>query len=185
MLEIIDTFKKGGVVLYPTDTQYGLGVIARDSVAVQKVREMKRSEADRTISIIVPDMEAVTRYVYVNDVARALMQRHLPGALTLILPAKDKALAKSRGNEYEIGIRIPNQADILQIVRELGEPITTTSANITGHKPGTTCQEILGMLDGIDLAIDGGTLDNEASTLIAWTESGFRLIRQGSVVVEF
>ena len=180
--EILETFKKGGVVLYPTDTQYGLGVIARNRLAVEKINEIKKT-GDKAQSIIVSDIEMANKCVNINDLAREVMKKYLPGALTIILPAKDKELAKSRGNEKEIGVRIPDKKEILDIVKELGEPITTTSANITGQEPATNCVDILNGLEGIDLAIDGGELGNKASTIVLFNDSDFEILRQGSLVI--
>lgn len=185
--EILETLRNGGVVLYPTDTQYGLGVVARNRSAVEKIAEIKKTGnaigRGGGISIIVPNIAVADKCVFINDKARKLMDQHLPGALTLILPAKDKELARSRGNEQEIGIRIPDQKYILDIVSELGEPITTTSANISGQAPKTNCEDILADLSGIDLAIDGGELNGAASTIVrfAENENDMELIRQGSI----
>lgn len=177
--EILETFRSGGVVLYPTDTQYGLGVIARDREAVEKIHAIKKT--DKPVSVIVPDIASVEKYVFVNDAARKLMQKYLPGALTLILPAKDKEFSENLGNSQEIGVRIPDKKEILDIVRELGEPITTTSANIYGQEPATNCRDILKVLSGIDLAIDGGEAKTKASTIVQFSGEDFKVIRQGNV----
>ncbi len=179
--EIVKTFKQGGVVLYPTDTQYGLGVIARNRQAVEKVNAIKHANVNKAVSIIVSSIKEAEKYVHVNERAKKIMEKHLPGALTVILPAKDIELAKSRGDEKEIGVRIPAQDDVLKIVQTLGEPITATSANLHGQIPYTNCQDILDSLSGIDLAIDGGTLDGEASTIIRFIRDDFEIIRVGSI----
>lgn len=171
--------------MYPTDTQYGLGVLAGNRGAVERVIEVKRARRDKTVSVIVSDIEMAEKYVFVSDKARRLMEKYLPGALTLILPSKDKNLAKSCGNEHEIGVRIPDQKEILQIVSELSEPITTTSANISGVEPKTDCKYIINDLKGIDLAIDGGELKGEASTIVKLSGSDCEIVRQGSLAVVF
>ncbi|MCD5381135.1 MAG: threonylcarbamoyl-AMP synthase [Candidatus Pacebacteria bacterium] len=181
--EIIKTFKNGGVVLYPTDTQYALGVLARSETAIEKISSIKEVSSQKAVSIVVSDIEMAAKYVYFNDYTRGLMDKYLPGPLTLILPAKDIYLAKNIGNEDKIGIRIPDKSGILNIVKELDCPITTTSANISGQEPGDSCRQVLKDLQGIDLAIDGGELENEASTVIECSDSGFEVIRQGVLVV--
>lgn len=183
--EIIATFKEGGVILYPTDTQYGLGVLAKKKELVERVNKIKKARLDKPVSVIVSDITMAERYVYINDEARKLMCKYLPAALTLILPAKDRVLADSVGGQDAIGIRIPDHDGILEIVRKLDEPIITTSANVSGKEPAKNYADILASLEGIDLAIDGGSLDNAASTIVKFsvTEPRFKIVRQGALKI--
>ncbi len=177
--EIICVFTNGGVVLYPTDTQYALGVLATSEEGTKKINTIKKITTNKPVSVVVSDMEMVERYVYVNDEARILMEKYLPGPLTLILPAKDNELAQNMGNENKIGIRIPDRGDILRIVKELSLPVTATSANISGQVPDVDCRSILSGLEGIDLAIDGGDLKGKPSTIVEFSGSDFSIIRKG------
>jgi L-threonylcarbamoyladenylate synthase len=182
--EIVQVFRDGGVVLYPTDTQYGLGVMARNRSAVEKVHAVKKEDVTKPLSIIVPSVDVIGTYVHVCSGAQKLIDAHLPGALTLVLPAKDKELARSRGDETEMGVRVPDTPHILRMVTQLGDPITTTSANIHGTAPKKNCKEILSELEGIDLAIDAGTLQDVPSTIVRFEDGAtdtFTVLRAGAV----
>lgn len=181
--DIIEAFINGGVVLYPTDTQYALGVLASSKEAVEKINNLKQIADKKAVSVVVSDVQMATRYVCINEYVRSLMDKYLPGPLTLILPAKDKELSQNVGSENQIGIRIPDKKEVLKIVNELDCPITTTSANISGEEPAASCAQVLEALPGIDLAIDGGMLENEASTIIECSDSEFKIIRQGVLSV--
>lgn len=182
---LVNLLKNSGVVLYPTDTQYGLGVIADNDEALEKLRKIKNRDREKPISIMVSDIEMLERYAVVENKTRELIEKYLPGALTLILPAKDLVLAKKLGRENFIGIRIPDMPLMLEVIKELNTPITTTSANISGENPCFTIEEILNQFgenaDDIDLAIDNGVLDDKASTVVEIINNEINILRQGDV----
>jgi L-threonylcarbamoyladenylate synthase len=185
--EIVGALRAGAVMLYPTDTQYGLGSLARNPEAVANVNAVKHADTAKPLSIIVQDTSAISRYVHVSQEAQRLIDTYLPGALTLVLPAKDTELARSTGSEKGIGVRVPDTSGILELVRRIGDPITTTSANIHGTQPKTTCTEILRELSGIDIAIDAGDLGSVPSTMVHFPEKDsddFTVLRQGVIHIQ-
>lgn len=185
--EIISILNNGGVILYPTDTQYGLGAIATDNIALDKIREIKNRDKSKAISIIVSDTDMALKYVSIPNTAQDLINKHLPGALTLILPARDTELSENLGNNLKIGIRIPDQQDILNLVKQLNMPITTTSANISGQIPAYTVDEIMLQFgesaDLIDMILDNGILDENASTIVEINENEVIVLREGGVKI--
>lgn len=128
------------ILLYPTDTVYGLGVDATDAEAVLRLRELKGSGAEKHFSIVVADMAMMRQYADVTPLAERLAAKFLPGKLTLILNMK--GLPKELSDDGTIGIRIPNHPVPLQLVRKLGKPITATPANISGQPALMSVPEI-------------------------------------------
>lgn len=190
--EAATVVKAGGVVLYPTDTLYGLGADALSDKAVEKIYTIKGRDEKKPIHCIVADLEMAERYARVDNIARELAKAFWPGPLTLILkkrPEFDEGIA--RGIDT-IGIRIPQHPFCLALAREFGGPITTTSANRSGKKPEQSVEEILTQLgdgsSGIDLAIDAGAPPaggppREPSTVVDLSGKEPVILREGAIPV--
>lgn len=131
------------IVLYPTDTLYGLGVDATDPEAVLQLIKLKGRDEKKPISIVVSDMEMAEQYAEVTPLARTLAEKFLPGKLTIVLSAKDTLPVQLTAGTGTVGIRIPNHPVPLQLVKELGKPITATSANVADMPTMRTVSEIL------------------------------------------
>ena len=176
--------RQGGVVVYPTDTLYGLGVDAFSDEAVDKLYAIKGREPGKPTHCIVSDLAMAEEYAEVNDAARKLAEKFLPGALTLIL-AKKPSLATGIGRGMDsIGIRIPNNEFCLEFARTLGKPITTPSANKAGVEPTTVPATILAQLgeENIDLFVDDGTLPpRQPSTIVNLVSGSLSILREGAV----
>ena len=174
------------VILYPTDTLYGLGADALSNEAVAKIYTIKGRDEGKPIHAIVADLEMAERYAYIDDAARVLAARFLPGALTLILKKKswiETGIAKGIDT---FGIRIPDNAFCKNIVEAFGGPITTTSANRAGMMPMRSVHDILEQLDeqadGIALAIDAGELPQRApSTVVDLSGTRPVILREGAI----
>ena len=128
--EVVQHLHTGGIVLYPTDTLWGLGVDATNREAINRLRAAKGSGGTKHYSIVVSDMKMARQYVEVTPLAEKLAQKFLPGKLTIVL--RPHGLPAELGATDEVGIRIPDHSAPLALVRELGRPITATSANISG-----------------------------------------------------
>lgn len=174
------------VILYPTDTLYGLGADAFSDEAVARLKAIKGRDAKKPIHAIVADIEMAVKYGEINEVAFALAFAYLPGPLTLILKKKagiDTGIAK--GIET-IGIRIPNDAFCLALAKEFGRPITTTSANKAGMQPERSVAGIIEQIGDnsrlLDLAIDGGELPERLpSTVVDVSKGEIRILREGAI----
>lgn len=181
-----DVLRAGGVVIYPTDTLYGLGADALSNDAVDKVYDIKGREEGKPINCIVHDVAMAEQYAEVDDLARMLARQFLPGALTLILkkrPGIDTGIAR---NMQTIGIRIPNNLFALALVSEFGRPITATSANKAGKKPERSIESILAQLGDaaskIDLIIDAEELpESKPSTVVDLTGERPIILREGAI----
>jgi len=178
--------RSGGVILYPTDTLYGLGADALSDAAVAKVREIKGRDAQKPIHAIIADVEMANRYGEVNEKAFALMCAYMPGPLTLILKKKagiDTGIGKGMGT---FGVRIPDNQFCVDVARIFGNPFTTTSANAAGAEPERSIEKILTQLgekaDLIDLVIDAGEMPERLPSTVVDVSSGeAKVLREGAI----
>ncbi len=181
-----EVLRAGGIVLYPTDTLYGLGADALSDEAVAKIQAIKGRDDKKPIHAIVADMEMARRYAEVNEVAEHLAEKFLPGPLSLILKKK-KGIDSGIGKGIDtFGIRIPDNRFCLDLVRAFGKPITTTSANLAGEEPRRSAQDILAQLgektEYIDLAIAVGELPERLPSTVVDVSSGeIKVLREGAI----
>ncbi len=175
--------RAGGIVLYPTDTLYGLGADAISNTAVAKIFEAKGRNERKPIHAIVADLAMARQYGEVPEIVDALVRKLPPGKITFIV--KKRAEYDSgilRGTTF--GFRIPDNAFCIEMIRALGGPITATSANRAGEMPATDVDGILAQLQSehIDVAIDNGELPvNAPSTVLDLSTETPRILREAAV----
>jgi L-threonylcarbamoyladenylate synthase len=176
----------GGLVAFPTETFYGLGAAGLDGTAVRRVFAAKGRPVSMPLLLLV-DSRAMAESVAleVPPPASELMERHWPGALTLVLRAAPHVPVEVTAGTGTVGVRIPAHAVARALVSALGEPVTAPSANPTGAAPPVTAAEVLARLGGaVDLVLDGGpTAGGPPSTVLDVTVEPPRIIRQGAVLV--
>jgi L-threonylcarbamoyladenylate synthase len=180
-----EALRAGGIVLYPTDTLYGLGVDARDAQAVERLKVLKGRNTEKWISIVVRDLEMLARCAETQAQARQLIEQHLPGALTLVLPANDTALSHLASDDT-IGVRIPDEPFTQALSRAFDSPYTATSANLAGMPTPGTVEQILAQFGeavrGIDLVIDDGPREGrEPSTVVRMLGEKAEILREGAI----
>jgi L-threonylcarbamoyladenylate synthase len=175
----------GGVVAFPTETFYGLGVSALDAAAVARLFAVKERPASRPILVLVDDVERIESFAVLTARARELAVRHWPGALTLVLPARTVVPTALTGGTGTIGVRQPAHAVARTLVAALGGPITAPSANRSGEGPPTRAADVLAVFAGrIDLVLDAGpTPGGLPSTVLDVTVDPPRVLREGAVRV--
>ncbi len=176
--EAIDVMSEGGVVLYPTDTVYGLGANIFDTSAVKRIFEIKQRSLLKPVSILIPDMAAIDLVARVSNDQKEVINNYLPGPYTFILrrtPIVPRVVTS--GSAY-VGIRVPNN-DIACRLAGLF-PITTTSANISDDEVLSNPEDILEQLGcDVDLVIDVGDLSSDhASMIIDFSQSNPKIIRR-------
>jgi len=177
----------GGLVAFPTESFYGLGADALDPGAIARVFEVKGRPENKPLLVLVDSVEMVEGLAArVSDGARALMARHWPGALTLVLPASGRVPAGLTGGTGTLGVRMPGHAVARALVRAAARPITAPSANPTDAPPPLTATAVREYFDGrIELILDGGpTAGGAGSTIADCTVWPPRILRQGPVIVE-
>ena len=185
--QVVEALKKDGVIIYPTDTVYGIGCDIMSKAAVEKVCRIRKLDPDKAmLSIICNDMSQIAKYtVQIDNALFRLMKQHLPGPYTFILKANNDVPKLFKNRKKTIGIRIPNNPIVKAIVEELGHPILTTSLKSDDEilEYYTDPLDFFDDFDHqVDIIIDGGTCGNTPSTLIDCTKDDPELIRQGAGV---
>jgi L-threonylcarbamoyladenylate synthase len=175
--------KAGGLVVYPTETVYGLGASAFSRIAVLKVFAAKKRPLDNPLSVAVKDMKQADEIAYVNTAARKLAKVFLPGPLTIVLKKKANLPKELTSCSDKVGIRIPRNEIAIKLI-ELAGPITATSANISGQQPITTADEAREQLGNkVDFILDGGPSQiGVESTVVDVSEEGrCEILRDGAI----
>jgi L-threonylcarbamoyladenylate synthase len=173
----------GGVVAFPTETFYGLAVRALDGPLVRRLFTLKGRPESQPILVLVGDPAQIDGFATVTEPARALMARHWPGPLTLVLAAHARVPSELTAGTGTIGVRCSSHAVARALAAAAGDPITAPSANRTGAPPPTTAREVLATFEGrIELVLDGGaTPGGPASTVLDLTVEPPRVLREGAV----
>lgn len=176
-----EVLKVGGIVVYPTETLYGLGANPFDSQALYKVFEIKGRDISKPISLAFRDLKQLEKFVAIAPNARKLVEKFLPGPLTLILPAKlhmDEILGGDK-----IGVRIPDNKIALELLKEVNFPLTATSANLSGGKDPVTSEEAVEQIgDKVDLVLDAGKCKyGKPSTVVNLTSGKIEVVREGII----
>ncbi len=178
----IDALKNGQVIVYPTDTLYGLGADIFNDDAIKKIFKIKKREKNNPLSVAVANIKELEKIAFVDEKSRSLVKAFLPGKLTIVLKKKNIVSNLVTGGQYKVAIRIPNNKIALDLLTNFG-PITATSANIHGKKPSVNINDINIQLKSSDIAVylDDGKLDGKPSTIIDMTEKSIKIIRIGSI----
>jgi tRNA threonylcarbamoyl adenosine modification protein (Sua5/YciO/YrdC/YwlC family) len=181
--QVADVLRSGGVVIYPTDTIYGIGCDIHNPKAVERVAKIKGMKAEKAnFAFICYDLSHIAEYAKVSTTAFKVMKKALPGPFTFILDASSKVPKLMNINKKQVGIRVPDNNIPRQIVQELGNPILTTSIRDEDEVlEYSTDPELIyeKFRDQVDIVIDGGYGSNIPSTIIDCNNDSFEVIRQG------
>lgn len=179
---IVSVLRDGGTVIYPTDTLYAIGCDALNVRAVEKICDLKGINPEKSnLSIICNDLSVISEYARVSNSIFKLMKRNLPGPFTFILPTTS-SLPKIYKKRKTVGIRVPDNNIIREIVAHLGNPVLSTSIKDTDDEiEYTTDPELIleKWSTFADIVVDGGIGGIDASTVVDCTESEPVIIRQG------
>ncbi len=184
----VTELQRGHIILYPTDTVYGLGVDAFNFEAVSALEKLKGRTGEKHFLILLPNIDAINEYAVMSPAALELATKFLPGPLTLVLPAKD-TLPNFLTHDGSIGIRIPDNQFCLELAEAFGRPFTTTSANVSGEEVGNSVDEILrqfGEKVG-EISLVGGDGEKPTgkySTIVRFVEGAPEIIREGTLSCE-
>lgn len=179
--QVVESLQKGGVIIYPTDTTYGIGCDIFQRKAIKKIFQIKQRDQHKPFSFICNDLAEISNYARVSNFAFKMMKRHLPGAYTFVLDATKIVPDSLSTKQKTVGVRMPKNAICQAIVKELGHPLVTTSANASGEATPQDPRDIedrMGHL--VDFVIDGGISMDEASTVISLLDDQIEILRQGS-----
>lgn len=184
MNEICDVIQKGGIVAFPTETVYGVGIHFDDEEALERLMEAKNRDYSKAITLMVADKKDISQYAYISPQAQKMIDQFMPGMITLIFKKKESVRDSMTNGKLTIGIRIPDSEFVLSLLKKVG-PMLVTSANLSQHSNTTSTQEVLNQLDGrIDLVVDGKTSDNIASTVVDVSQDEIKILRAGKITKE-
>lgn len=179
---VVEILRDGGLVIYPTDTVYAIGCDAMNVRAVEKICQIKGVNPQKSnLSIICYDLSNISEYAKVSNAAFKLMKKNLPGPFTFILPTSNE-LPRIYKHKKEVGIRVPDNQIIRELVNVLGNPILTMSIHDEDDiVEYSTDPELIyeKYEDRVDIVIDGGFGGLEPSTIVNSTTDEFEIVRQG------
>ena len=184
--QAVQLLRDGGVVAFPTDTVYGVGVDPFQSEAVRRLYRIKGRPEDKPIAILVGSIEDVARVAQTpSRTFSRLADRFWPGGLTLIVETRELPPEITAGGST-VGVRMPDHPLTLELLRAFGGPIATTSANRSGENPATSAEEVGAQLgDHVNLIVDGGdTITKVASTVLDLSVSPPKVLRHGGISEE-
>jgi tRNA threonylcarbamoyl adenosine modification protein (Sua5/YciO/YrdC/YwlC family) len=181
---VVAILLKGGVIIYPTDTMYAMGCSIQSQQAVNRICEIRGIKPTKNrFSIICADLSTISNFAKVSDFAFKTLKRHLPGAYTFVLPASSNVPSILVQSKKTVGIRIPDYAPILDIVKQLGHPILTSSLPTHGldledyTDPSLIAEQYENQ---VDLILDGGIGGVIPSSVIDLHEDNFDILRDGA-----
>lgn len=188
--KIVEVLKNGGLVVMPSDTVYILAIDATNIKAVKKLLNFKNRWIGKAISVAITDFEMANEYAKIGKTEKNIYSSLLPGPFTLISKGKHKVAKGIEAEDGSLGIRIPDNKLILEVIEKIKKPISATSANLSGRRPHYSVDSFLKTLSEkkkkmIDLIIDKGKLPrNKPSTVIDIRESEMKILRRGELIVK-
>jgi tRNA threonylcarbamoyl adenosine modification protein (Sua5/YciO/YrdC/YwlC family) len=178
--KVVQVLDQGGLIVYPTDTFYGIGCDLFNKKAIKQVYQLKKRPLTKPFSFVCADLKDISLYAQVSNNAYRVMKRSLPGPYTFILEGTrlvPKLMLKKRRS---VGIRVPDNKICLEIVKRLGRPIISTSINL--EEPSVIHDAYSSF---VDIVIDGGVISHEPSTVVSLIDDNPEVIREGKGEIDF
>jgi tRNA threonylcarbamoyl adenosine modification protein (Sua5/YciO/YrdC/YwlC family) len=177
----VEVMKDGGIIVYPTDTIYGLGADLFNKDAMQRILRIKKASKQKMLSFVCPDLKDISNWAVVPNYAYRIMRRVIPGQYTFILRATKQVPKILVQKRKTVGIRIPDFKVIQNLLQELGRPILSTSVPQGEDGYYTDPQEITRRFKNeIDLILDAGVMFNKPSTIVDFSADELNILREGS-----
>mgnify|MGYP001083344456 FL=1 len=180
--QAVEIIKQGGVVVFPTDTAYAIGCHIGDKDALDRIRRVRGLDEKHLFTLVCRDLSELGTYAKVNNIAFRQLRAHTPGAFTFVLEAtKEVPRRLHSGKRKQIGMRVPNNPILLDLLGELGEPMVSSTLLMPGDEfPLNEPWDMRDILEHhVDLIIDGGYAGIEETTVIDLSDEVPKLIRQG------
>ena len=180
----VEIIENGGVIIFPTDTVYGIGCNPHDANAVKKIYEIKSRRKTKSLPVLASSVEIVKQITIIDEFTEKIVKKYWPGPLTLILKLKDKNLKKSLNLQNKIAVRIPDSDCTLKLLEKC-ELVVGTSANISGNASYTDPNNCIKNIKNYDLFLNGGTITSKGeSTIIEIKNEAIKIIREGALKME-
>jgi L-threonylcarbamoyladenylate synthase len=172
---------QGGIVIFPTDTVYGIGCNPYNKESVEKIYKIKSRDIMKPLPVLTYSIETAEKIVEFNQLTKKIVKKFWPGPLTVILKVTDKKIKESLNLENKIAIRVPDHKCTLELLKKCNF-LVGTSANISGDLPYTDPKECLENLENYDIFVDGGIIASKGeSTIIEIENEQIKIIREGSL----
>ena len=183
--EIIDVLNNDGLIIFPTDTVYGIACNSYSDVEMKKLFAAKKRNLNKPISVLTDSVSKIEMMVErINNNEKELMDKYFPGNLTIIFNKKEHVSNILTSNNSTIGVRIPDNEIALKILSAYSYPLATTSANLSGKENGTEITDFLDdFKDSVDIVIDGGKTKDIPSTIVKIENSEIKVLREGSLKI--
>lgn len=183
--EIVDVLNHDGLIIFPTDTVYGIACNAFSESAIQKLYLAKNRSFDNPIGVLTDSINKINLVVdKIDSVEKKLMEKYFPGNLTIIFDKNANVPDLLTANKSTVGVRIPNHQMALNILASYPYPLATTSVNLAGDKEGTSLDDFLDTFrDKVDIVIDGGKTTNIPSTIVRVDKEKINILREGSLKI--
>ena len=183
----VSILNSGGIIIFPTDTAFGIGCRIDNTMAIQKLFKLRKRPQNQATPVLVSSINMASDYLLkiTKDVKERLMLKYWPGALTIVLQSRtDKVPELVRGYGTTIGVRMPNNRTILEIIKRVGVPILGPSANFHGEQTPYSFNELdTKLVQCVDMVIDGECSLKNVSTVIDCSKHPWQILRQGVVEV--
>ncbi len=177
----VSVLKDGGVIIYPTDTVYGIGCDIFNKTALERIFQIKNEVGTKLFSFVCSDLKDIAQYAKVSDYAYRTMKHLLPGPYTFILPAAKAVPKKLWSKRKTVGIRVPNHNVSLTLVKNLGNPIISTSTTSRKGNVLINPEEIKAIFNSqVDLMLASGNLSQSPSSVVDLSEEQPEVIREGA-----
>ena len=175
---------QGGVVIFPTDTVYGIGCDPYNKASIEKIYKIKSRYITKSVPVLTYSIEMAERIAQFDQLTKKIVKKFWPGPLTIILKVTDEKIKKSLNLENKIAIRVPDHKCTLELLKKCNY-LVGTSANISGDVPYTNPEECLKKIQDYDVFVDGGIItSNGESTIIEIENEEIKIIREGSLTKE-
>lgn len=184
MKDVVEIVKNGGIIIFPTDTAFGIGCRIDNPKSVERLYKIRRRPVTQAMPILVDSVNmSLSYYLDPSDVVRRLMKDYWPGALTIVAPCKKNLIySPIRGGGENVGLRMPNHPAILNIIQEAGVPILGPSANFHGDQTPYSLADLNPeLVKLVDYVVPGECSVKQASTVVDCSVTPYRIIRQGAV----
>lgn len=176
----INTIHRGGVVVYPTDTVYGMGCDPYNKDAVMSIYKIKKRHDSKFFPVLGYSKNEISKIAVFNEKSEKIAEKFWPGQITLILKLKDEKIKKSLNLGEKIAVRVPDNQCVLSILKEC-KLLVGTSANISGTLPFTDPNECAKNISGYDVFIDGGKISSTGESTVVEIGDDLKILREGSV----
>jgi len=173
---------QGGVIAFPTETVFGLGVIYNNYDAYLRLNKIKHRHEDKPYTMMLGSISEIDKYAFIDEKINKVINKFMPGSITILLKCKDNVPSYVTHSSGIIGIRIPSNIEALSILKEVNIPLLVPSANRADEKPAYTAKEVKEIFDDeLDFIMPGSCISKEPSTIISYINNEIKLIREGPI----